>query len=188
MFRTGRNTGRTGLVPANTGCTGRYLNTGPKCRKAGYVNFDISKGKIVILLNPNSKTLNTTQLFRTALFLSFFLSFSLSCSVPLFSTSLTLSAKWKILGFAVAAFAHSLCPSLAQSAFAHSDLGNSTLSHSQVISLSLSLSLSSIGLFRDYKFLAQYLFFPFCYACIFLFFHMQFFSATKHGLGWTNWV
>ena len=33
MFRIGKNTGRIGLVlavPANIGCTGRYLNTGPK--------------------------------------------------------------------------------------------------------------------------------------------------------------
>ena len=48
LFRTGRNTGRTGLVPAvpaNTGCTGRYLNTGPKCKKTGYVNFRRCKGQ-----------------------------------------------------------------------------------------------------------------------------------------------
>ena len=99
MFRTGRNTGRTGLVPAvpaNTDCTGRYLNTEPKRKKAGYVNFDISKGKIVILLNPNSKTLTLPSCSRTTLFLSFFLSFSLSCSVPLFFHSL---GQMKYTGF-----------------------------------------------------------------------------------------
>ena len=96
MFRTGRNTGRTGLVPAvpaNTGCTGRYLNTGPKRKKAGYVNFDISKGKIVILLNPNSKTLTLPSCSRAALFLSFFLSFVLS----------------QLLFTSVLYFSHSLC-------------------------------------------------------------------------------
>ena len=97
MFRIGKNTGRTGLVlavPANTGCTGRYLNTRPKHKNACFVNFDIFKGKIVILLNPNSKTLALPN-SHTALFLSFFLSHALSqllCSLSLSANlSLTLS-------------------------------------------------------------------------------------------------
>ena len=45
-----------------------------------FVNFDIFKGKIVILLNPNSKTLALPN-SRTTLFLSFFLSFSLTLSL-----------------------------------------------------------------------------------------------------------
>ena len=91
LFRTGGNTGRTGLVPAvpaNTGCTGRYLNTGPKWKKTGYVNFDISKGKIVISLNPNSKTLTLPSCSRTSLFLSFFLSVVALYPVLYFSHSL----------------------------------------------------------------------------------------------------
>ena len=90
MFRIGKNTGRIGLVlavPANIGCTGRYLNTGPKHKKACFVNFDIFKGKIVILLNPNSKTLALPSSHK-ALFLSFFLSLSRSLSAALFSHSL----------------------------------------------------------------------------------------------------
>ena len=74
MFRIGKN-------------TGRYLNTGPNHKKACFVNFDIFKGKIVILLNPNSKTLALPS-SHTALFLSFFLSLSRSLSATLFSHSL----------------------------------------------------------------------------------------------------
>ena len=99
MFRTGRNTGRSDLVPAvpaNTGCTGRYLNTGPKRKKAHIINYIlVSKGKIVILLNPNSKTLTLPSCSRTALFLSFLLSQLLYnlCSLTLSANrSLTLSA------------------------------------------------------------------------------------------------
>ena len=60
-----------------------------------YVNFDIFKGKIVILLNPNSKTLTLPSCSRTALFLSFLLSQLLYnlCSLTLSANrSLTLSA------------------------------------------------------------------------------------------------
>ena len=82
-------------IPTNTGYTGRYLNIGPKHKKACFINFDIFKGKIVILLNPNSKTLALPS-SCTTLFLSFFLSHALSqllCSLTLSANlSLTLSA------------------------------------------------------------------------------------------------
>ena len=101
MFRIGKN-------------TGRYLNTGPKHKKACFVNFDIFKGKIVILLNPNSKTLALPS-SHTALFLSFFLSHALSqllCSLNLSANlSLTLSAA-PLLCLSPSA-ALSLTPSLA---------------------------------------------------------------------------
>ena len=116
MFRIGKNTDRFGLVPtvpANIGCTGRYLNTGPKHKKACFVNFDIFKGKIVILLNPNSKTLALPS-SRTARFLSFFLSHALSqllCSLTLSANlSLTLSAAPLLcLSLAAAALSLTLC-------------------------------------------------------------------------------
>ena len=79
-----------------------------------FVNFDIFKGKIVILLNPNSKTLALPS-SRTALFLSFFLSHALSqllCSLTLLANlSLTLSAA-PLLCLSLAATALSLTPSL----------------------------------------------------------------------------
>ena len=147
MFRIGRNTGRTGkyrlyrpywqipTVPAGIWIPDRNI------RRPCFVNFDIFKGKIVILLNPNSKTLALPS-SRTALFLSFFLSHALSqllCSFTLSANlSLTLSAA-PLLCLSLTA-ALSLTPSLATAALSLTH--RCSISHPPLLCLSLSVALS----------------------------------------------
>ena len=97
-----------------------------------FINFDIFKGKIVILLNPNSKTLTLPSCSRTALLLSFFLSHALSQLL----CSLTLSANLS-LTLSVASL---LCLSLA--AALSLTRRRCSISHSPLLCLSLSRPLS----------------------------------------------